>query len=280
MKITSLNINRLVGIKNWKNVTPFELERLWDKNLDKVVGYVREKIQDTEDIVFLHEIPYKHFNVDESMLYEKLYARLKSKVEEKNNGEKELVFETSNKLKKEKIALGVSAFVRTKESRWCFSDNYVYSKKDGECNFQNKVIELKNGKINVLAIHAVYDKDFWNDITKYYDKMKNKNTIIIGDLNAYKDKEGKNKEFIGLIEKKGAIDLWLDYRPDTEIQNHPTRYLISENREGNRIDHALASPQILNEKMIRKGNIIIDDEPRNKISGFTDHSAITVVLSI
>lgn len=59
MKIISLNINQFVGKENWKELNN-DLETITNQYMPKVIHFLIENICEKNDIVILHEVPYKY----------------------------------------------------------------------------------------------------------------------------------------------------------------------------------------------------------------------------
>ncbi|KLE14418.1 endonuclease/exonuclease/phosphatase family protein [Clostridium sp. C8] len=266
MKIISLNINQFLGKENWKDFNN-DLETITNQYMTKVIQLLIENVCEKNDIVVLHEVPYKNKQRNE------VFQNFKTQLEEK-----EMVLIPPNYLYTCRPNFISCAIIR-KESNWIVKENkdYICSNTGDGYVLYNRAVELYNSNKNIhlLGVHIPMIKGnnysgsvMWDDIINYYKKMFNQNLIIIGDMNVYAENTIQKRKFDELI-CLGAIDAWPSRGNSPEKATYTTK-----NREESRLDYALMT---LTAFLLLK-EIEIDDKPRTDNNFFTDHSSLNLLL--
>lgn len=260
IKIGALNVNQLLGLNKWNELSEKDKVNISKKNIDKLLSYIENYFTSDNDLLVLQEVPYKLKEI-----YDELIGRI----------ETEWKVLTPKELKRPHFI--TCAVVKSKDKEiWSNNEEIQYGKE----NYLNRVINLKYEKSGkefyVLGIHIPWDNDAWNDVIKYYEKVKDKDCIIIGDFNVYDEENRYRKRLDELLQgKEGAKDIWKENREKGAPENCPT--ITIHGADGNRIDYVLATNSIW--EWIKQGTIEIDSNPR-KEDGFTDHSAIILKLNL
>lgn len=269
MKIISLNINHFVGKEDWTRLNN-DLETITNQYMPKVIHLLTENICEKNDIVILHEVPYKN---DRNKQYHEVFQNFKTQLEEKK-----MVLITPNYLYRCRPKFISCAIIR-KESNWIVNENkdYICTNPGDGYVLNNRAVELYNNNKNIylLGVHIPMIKKneysgsvMWDDIINYYKKMSNQNLIIIGDMNVYAENTIQKRKFNELI-CLGAIDAWSSRGNSPENATY-----VTKNCEGSRLDYALMS---LTAFLLLK-EIEIDDKPRTNDNFITDHSSINLLL--
>ena len=269
MKIISLNINQFVGKENWKERNN-NLETIRNQNMSEVINFLIKNICEKDDIVILHEVPYKN---DKNKQYNEVFQNFKTQLEEKK-----MVLIPPNYLYRCRPKF-ISCAIIGKESNWIVKENkdYVCSNTGDGYVLYNRAVELYNNNKNIhlLGVHIPMIKGnsysgsvMWDDIINYYKKMFNQNLIIIGDMNVYSENTIQKRKFNELI-GLGAMDAWSSSGNSPKKATYATK-----NCEESRLDYALMS---LTAFLLLK-EIAIDDNPRTNNTFFTDHSSINLLL--
>ncbi|HCD19818.1 hypothetical protein C7R57_04590 [Macrococcoides caseolyticum subsp. caseolyticum] len=138
--------------------------------------------------------------------------------------------------------------------------DYTY----GDNNFFNdyRSLEIIINDVYFLALHMKpfkKDLDKWDKVKNRFDLLKDKKSVILGDLNVFATNDTNRRKFDGIL-ASGAIDLWMK---QGESNDRPTH-------KQSRIDYILSTEKLYD--MGVKQSII--DKPR--LEKWTDHSAVAL----
>lgn len=267
----SLNVNQFCGSKSWSSNVSINDKK---QCCDSIFEYIFDKIQSSNDIAYLYELPY-----NDIILMDYLKAKLLKKKYRIIYPQKLDEFCTLFNYSPCEATLGIT----TDDSNWNYDSEeiYPYSEYISYVNhvkitskiYCNRILDLYNKELNIhaLGVHipdATYKPDasvMWADIKYYYSYLYRKCVYIMGDFNVYSPNTIQSRKFHELKDL-GAKDLW------TENRNSPKTPTFNGNT---RVDYILSSPPA----MIYVDTININDSDiRSK--NLSDHSSIELYLSL
>lgn len=259
MKIMSLNVNQFRVLKLQ--------EGSWAKEIVSLVK--RFLCGGSDNVVFLHEIPYRNYSQLE------LYQSFRNSFPEEQ-------YEISSPGRTADSC--TLAIWKEKEEGWV-SENCVLGSLLQE-TYANKYIELKGHNLRLMGIHAPTDSfDFLKALEKYAEDHRDEKLIILGDFNIAtnkwrKDKydeqmrrgQGKNVEKCENFNNRRD---WLLVTMDSigfsdAIDGETPTYFWREKGEqkGTTVDHVLISDKL-------KGKVVAQVIPQ-EILELSDHAVIIV----
>lgn len=279
MKIMSLNVNRFSGRedRDYTNLIT-SLDKCPKAN--EIIAFIKGFLcGDSDNMVFLHEVPYWKGEVrdrgfrwtEERRLYQNFCCGFPMKQ-----------YEISSPRRK---AYSCTLAIWNKKGGWG-PENYVLGSSDNlrqKTNYANKYIELKGHNLRLMGIHAPDDYQFLEDIKKYAEEHRNEKLIILGDFNIATNKWRKDKydEQMRRGEKeeecknfKKRRDWLLETMPDIDfsdaIDGETPTYFWREKGEqkGTTVDHVLISDKL-------KGKVVAQVIPQ-EILELSDHAVIIV----
>lgn len=267
--ITSLNVNQFLKKGDWKKFQGKHKEKIkiWQDIEDYYYTYIREHLVDPEDLIVLHEVPYKkeegyssysgEIKVTRSKSISDIYIALEKFCQ--NNG-----FEILKPSEDDAFFITVAIFKKGAYRKFSNIIEKTFTEYANRIIVLERTAEHSNEIIIGLHIPAKCEV-FWNNLIAFHEKLpEDKRIIYIGDLNTYDPDTINKKKFYEFL-SKGLVDVWI------ENGNSHTK----ETFEGNtRIDYVLMTG-----KDFCKGKykITIDDTIRKQ--EYSDHSAIIMQVS-
>lgn len=253
MKIMSLNVNQFQVLKLQ--------EGSWAKEIVSLVK--RFLCGGSDNVVFLHEIPYRNFPQLE------LYQSFRNSFPEE-----QYVISLPGK-----NAHSCTLAIWKGNCRWESRNGFL-----GVCNaFANKYVELKNADLYLMGIHAPGDYQFLEDIKKYAEEHRDEKLIILGDFNIATNKWRKDKYDEQMRRGKKVAECenfkkrrdWLletmySIGFSDAIDGETPTYFWREKGEqkGTTVDHVLISDKL-------KGKVVAQVIPQ-EILELSDHAVIIV----
>jgi len=251
MKILSLNVNNFGGtnpkplkkepINNWtswgKAVDEWHIynKRAIQRNVNAIIDFSKDF-----DIIFLYE-------VDTNCLS---WHTLLNEMED----EYELIIHNRRKL---------SDLNKNRKSISC-----AFVKKNIKTNYieiydSYRYVAIEVGNTYIFGLHMNYDLDDWDILIDWVKNNKDKEILIVGDLNVFDKRTDRYKKFKELL-KEGIIDIWLK---QGESNNVPTA------NTNERIDYALSTNELY-EKGLHE--VILNFI---RLENYSDHAAIVVTYN-
>lgn len=277
MKIMSLNVNRFSGREDRDYTNSItSLDKCPKAN--EIIAFIKGFLcGDSDNVVFLHEVPYWKGEVrdrgfrwtEERRLYQNFCCSFPMKQ-----------YEISSPRRK---AYSCTLAIWNKKGGWG-PENYVLGSSDNlrqKTNYANKYIELKGHNLRLMGIHAPLvgprPFDFLRALEKYSEGPDDQKVIILGDFNIatneWRAKERKEQMEKGekVAECEDFFKRWkwlLETMPSTgyfDIVDPETPTYFWEKTT---IDHVLVSPAL-------KDKVTAQVIPR-EILELSDHAVIIV----
>ena len=186
MKIITWNVNRFDGVWDWYHFKGDLAEEEREEHAKKIVEKLSELLTNPDDIAILQEIPYYNS-----------WRRSENKKKEWNNKWKyffenfKVMFWFDNEQESKELfnlkAKNVTIAVAAKDSYWNLrsfqskSKKIIFGKTKGAYDYANNYVELENGNMSMLGLHANGKKEYWKQIHEATGKSDF--SFIVGDFN-------------------------------------------------------------------------------------------------
>ncbi|MBQ3916182.1 MAG: endonuclease/exonuclease/phosphatase family protein [Ruminococcus sp.] len=248
--ITSWNINNMVGTQDWSEMDEAAKENERKKFRDDIMSYIISRLNNKNDVFFIHELPKSEVQWLSDTIAEKLPDFTLAVPESPGKINTVAVYAP------QVYNFGVNHYI-------CCRGTYG-KKKFGNGAYINRIICLRNKKDKHLLVGVhVKSEDtftFYQLLSNVHsDLHENTSVIYMGDFNAcapYKPAKSLLYGFMSL----GLADIWLESGGRSTTQTH---------KDGMRLDYALTDSGSI-QTMLRKYKMYID----NTVPMLSDHCPI------
>ncbi|EXM40134.1 hypothetical protein RASY3_06245 [Ruminococcus albus SY3] len=268
--ITSWNVNEFCGGEKAAINCSDVKDRLSNqKQLNVFFEQLMKYLVDDNDVLLLHEFPYKRIDG-----YEEFQKAFLSFLKENELEPICPLYSGSSYFRS--IAV---VFKKSASYELCYDD--VVKLEFG--SYRNRVIALRKKSEPteiIVGVHIPISKsiDYWNSLILTHRKIMKNNPeyrfIYIGDMNTYKDGT-VNKMKLTEFMDEGLKDFWLEsgHSHNAEVYPDATTYVyVNRGKKHNeRLDYVLVTGKDF-DKLNKKYDMTVDHTVR--VNGLSDHSAI------